>query len=155
MVRLTERDSGQLALGGEPGGDRDPALEDEQPDPVGERAVGGRLAGAGAGGALLLRGEQPGELRGADRRGPLRHGSQSTFLELAMVAAFPSHRVSCVSPLPPQGAHRVRRSGRARLGPPAVQLYVGLALYGASSALLVEAGSGWSPGACCTRAWRS
>ena len=84
MVRLTDRASGQLPLGGQPGGDRHPALEDQQPDAVGERAVGGRPAGAGARRAVLLGAEQPGELSRAHRRSPLRHGNQSTFLGLAM-----------------------------------------------------------------------
>ena len=63
----------ELPLGGQSRGRRDAALEHEQPDPVGERPVGGRLAQARADGARLLCLELTGELGGPDRRGPLRH----------------------------------------------------------------------------------
>ncbi len=75
---------GQFAFRGQARGHRDPALQHEQPDAVGEGAVGGGTAGAGAGRTLLLGVEEPGELRGPHGRGPLRHEDQSTFPELAM-----------------------------------------------------------------------
>ncbi len=76
---------GQLAFGGQPGGDRNPALQDQQTYAVGERAVGGRLASARPGGPGLLGPELTGELGRAHRRCPLHHRNQSTFLELAIV----------------------------------------------------------------------
>ncbi len=147
---------GQFALGGEACGDRYPTFKDQQPDAVGERAVGGRAACAGARGAVLLGVEQPGELRGAHRRSPLHHADQSTFPELAMdgirsqatgchVPGHYHHRGNLVSSL----------SAPDRVGRRLIQLYAGLALYGASSALLVESGLGLEPGACCTRGWPS
>lgn len=67
-------------------------------------------------------------------------------------------------PEAPPGDEAPAESPRARPGPlrpeagrhlprRLAQLYAGLALYGASSALLVEAGLAWSPGTCCTRDW--
>ena len=87
------------------------------------RARGRRAAGGvpGPARAVLLGVEQPGELRRTHRRGPLRHGNQSTFPELAMDgAAFPSHRVSCVSPLPPPGGRTLSTHDagrRSRISP--------------------------------------
>ncbi len=75
----------EFPLGGEPRGDRDPALQDEQTHAVGEGAVGGRLAGTGRQGTSLLALELAGELCRTDGRSPLRHGNQSTFLGLAIV----------------------------------------------------------------------
>lgn len=77
----------QFAFGGEPGGDRHPAFEDQQADPVGQRAIGGQSAGARSGGPGLLGPELPGELCRAHRRSPLSHGNQSTFLGLAIVGS--------------------------------------------------------------------
>ncbi|CAM5672071.1 hypothetical protein SCYAM73S_03518 [Streptomyces cyaneofuscatus] len=76
---------GEFTFGGQPGGDRDPALQHQQPYAVGERAVGGGLPSGRAGGPGLLRLELPRELSRPHRRSPLRHRNQSTFLELAMV----------------------------------------------------------------------
>lgn len=137
---------GQFALGGEAGGDRHPSFQHQQADAIGEGAVGGRATRAGTRGAVLLGGEQPGELRGPYRRSPLHHVDQSTFPELAMdtihsqatgchVPGHYHHRGQLVSSL----------SAPDRLGRRLLQLYAGLALYGASSALLVESGLGLEP----------
>ncbi len=69
---------GQLALGGEPRGDRHTPFEHQQPYAVGEGAVRRRLARAGPLRARLLGVELPGELGRTDRRSPLRHNFQST-----------------------------------------------------------------------------
>ncbi|MHC3471767.1 membrane protein YczE [Streptomyces sp. 7R007] len=54
--------------------------------------------------------------------------------------------VSRVRPLPPQGIPlSAQTSAQSRLGRRLVQLYLGLALYGASSALLVDADLGLEP----------
>ncbi len=75
-------------------------------------------------------------------RGPLRHGNQSTFPELAMVGSPSSHRVSCSRPLPPHRGHLLsrQRSGQRHLARRLTQLYGGLVLYGASSALPGQVG---------------
>ena len=41
MVRETAEGSGELALAGQPGVERDPAVADEQDEGVGETGVGG------------------------------------------------------------------------------------------------------------------
>ncbi|MDF9812023.1 hypothetical protein M2266_001254 [Streptomyces sp. SPB162] len=68
---------GELPLGGQPGGDRHPALEHQQPYPVGESAVGRDAPATAAGGRAGF--EEPGERRRSYRCSPLRHKIQSTF----------------------------------------------------------------------------
>src|SRR5690606_13762643 len=60
---------GELPLGGQAGGDGQAAFEQQQPQTVGERTVGGHAARAG-GFAAALRAQELGELRGSDPRGP-------------------------------------------------------------------------------------
>src|SRR5215207_7629976 len=69
---------GQLALGGEPRVQRQPAVEDQQADPAGQPGVGGVVAAPVT--------QDPGEVAAADPAVVGRHGGGhgATFAELAM-----------------------------------------------------------------------
>jgi uncharacterized membrane protein YczE len=135
---------GEFTFGGEPGGDGNAAFEDEQPDAVREGAIRRRPAGARSSRSGLLGGELPGELSRTYRRGPLCHGSQSTFLELAMVGVC-SIATECHVPVTIARRGLIVSAVSAHLTRRLLQLYVGLALYGVSSALLVRGGLGLEP----------
>lgn len=165
----------EFTLGGQPRGDLNAAFEHQQPYPVGERPVRGEPpTGAVAVAARGDRSgfEEPGQVRRTHRSGPLSHGSQSTFRGLAVVRTplqatewhvrsldrqgvplFPFRRRLSPRTRLPSGA---RLAPRARLslggrisGPPPygrlVRLYCGLALYGASDALIIRAALGLDP----------
>ena len=75
---------GQFAFGGQPGGDRDPAFEHQQPDPFGQSLVGRQPPGVGDG-RRGVRGEQACQVGGADRGGPLSHGDQSIPIHVSRI----------------------------------------------------------------------
>ena len=131
---------GQLALAGQPGAGRDPAVADQQHQRVGE---------AGVGRTAVEPADQGGHPPGGDGAvhaghcrtiGYLSKGHLPRRMELVTTTALPHRAPRVLTDLGPIAQLRAGRLGR-RLP----QLYVGLVLYGFSIALMVRGHLGNAP----------